>query len=248
MFRCLALGLWLVLPAARAAEPLRLFAAASLAPALEPLAADYLAATGQRLLPVYGASSALARQIDRGAPADAFISANPRWMQTLIDSGVVDASQVRALLGNELVFAAPSNSPLNAIDTAPSEAQLNAWLDGGRLALGDPQHVPIGIYAERALRHASLWQNTQHKLAPTEDARATLALLQRGEVPLAVIYRSDLSSTPSLKAVAPLPLPSGEKINYPLAPVSDIAEPLLRYLRSDAARTTFIDAGFTVLN
>lgn len=236
---------------ARAQEqpPLRVFAAASLAAALEELATAFERRHGRALRISYGASSTLSRQIGQGAPADVFVSANPRWMQVLVDAGQVRDDAVADLVHNRLLLVAPAGAP--AGDGAlPSAEQLLQRLGDGRLAMGDPAHVPVGLYAERALRAAGLWQTLAPRLAPTEDARATLALLARGEVPLAVIYRSDRALYPSLQELAELALPAGQRIRYPVAPVgAAAADPavaaLLDFLRSDAAESVFGRHGFS---
>ncbi|MGB0866916.1 MAG: molybdate ABC transporter substrate-binding protein [Granulosicoccaceae bacterium] len=232
--------------------PIRVFAAASLASVLEPIAQDFKAIHSQELLISYGASSTLARQIAYGAPADVFISANPRWMQTLVDAGLVQTEGVQILLHNRLLLVAPPESAFTPTNSLPSAAELEQLLGDKRLAVGDPQHVPVGLYAESALRVAGLWQQVQNKLAPTEDARSTLALLQRNEVPLGIVYRSDLVAVPKLRVISELPLPPGDLINYPIAAIgqnpTEGVQSLLNYLRSPTAKHLFEQQGFDLAN
>lgn len=229
--------------------PLHIFAAASLAAVLEDIGNLYQSNHQQPLLISYGASSTLARQISYGAPADVFISANPRWMQSLIDDNVIAATQSQELLHNSLLLVAPADSKIPTLEGPPSVEQLQAWLANGRLAVGDPQHVPVGMYAERSLRAAGLWQAAQSHLAPTEDARASLALLQRAEVALGIVYNSDLLSAPELKVISQLPLPEGEQISYPLAIVAEDSDgsraQFVDFLRSEQAQSLFRQFGFT---
>lgn len=243
--------LFLCAPLAVASEqkPLHIFAAASLAAAMEPISQAYLEAHGQKVLLSYGASSTLSRQISYGAPANIFISANPRWMQTLVDNKLISAQQNRALLHNKLLLVAPADSPLESTGHLPSAEQLQDWLLDSRLAVGDPQHVPVGLYAAKALKAAGLWQILEPRLAPTEDARASLALLQRSEVALGIVYQSDLATAPDLKQLAELPLPEGERISYPAAVITDdtqgSAERFMTFLRSSLATALFVEMGFS---
>ena len=243
--------LFLCAPLAVASDqkPLHIFAAASLAAVMEPISQAYQAAHGQRVLLSYGASSTLSRQISYGAPANIFISANPRWMQTLVDNKLISAQQNQALLHNKLLLVAPADSPLESTGQLPSVEKLQDWLQDKRLAVGDPQHVPVGLYAAKALKAAGLWQTLEPRLAPTEDARASLALLQRSEVALGIIYQSDIAAAPGLKQLAELPLPEGEHISYPAAVITDdtqgSAERFMAFLRSPLATQLFIEMGFS---
>lgn len=232
-------------------RPLHVFAAASLAIALEPLARTYRQDTEQTLLISYGASSTLSRQISYGAPAQIFISANPRWMQTLIESGQVSPEAVQNLIGNQLLLVAPAASTVKPVADLPTPDELEIWLSDKRMAVGDPQHVPVGIYAKAALQQLGLWQAVEHRLAPTEDARASLALLQRNEVALGLIYSSDLSSVPDLKVLSNLALQKEQQIVYPIAIIGDdptgSAKHFVNFLRSPSALQSFVQLGFTEL-
>ncbi len=229
--------------------PLHVFAAASLATVLPKLGDDFERQYGQTVRLSYGSSSTLSRQISQGAPAQVFISANPRWMQTLIDAQLVEPHNSRGLLRNTLVLVAPSSSSLPALEAPPSTEQLQAWLAHGRLAVGDPQHVPVGIYAKQALDALALWQSVEHRLAPTEDARASLALLQRAEVELGIVYHSDLIGLDQLKKIADIPLPKGQTIEYPVAIIgpdkSGQARAFVQFLGQPAAQRYFNQMGFS---
>ncbi len=253
--RCLLLGsllLWATghahADATERSPPLLVFAAASLAAVMESIGAAYETEYDQAVQFSYGASSTLSRQISHGAPASVFISANPRWMQTLIDSGTVNTAQSKTLLHNSLVLVAPADSPLNTQDSLPTPAQLQLWLEDGRLAVGDPRHVPVGIYAKRALQSQGLWASVEPRLAPTENARASLALLQRAEVALGIVYASDLIAVPELRKIADIPLPSGERIHYPVAAIGPAPSVdtlrFLRFLSAEQAQQLFAEMGF----
>ena len=235
--------------AASEQKSLRVFAAASLAAVMEPISQAYQEAYGQQVLLSYGASSTLSRQISYGAPVNIFISANPRWMQTLIENKTISAQQSKTLLHNKLLLVAPEKSTIENTGNLPTAEKLQAWLKGHRLAVGDPQHVPVGLYAAEALKAVDLWDVVEPRLAPTEDARSSLALLQRAEVALGIIYQSDLATVPSLKKLAELHLPKGEQISYPAAIIGDdndgSASRFMSFLRSPLSTQLFVEMGFS---
>ncbi|WP_062537255.1 molybdate ABC transporter substrate-binding protein, partial [Mizugakiibacter sediminis] len=184
--RLLLLLLVLALPLAAAAEPPMLFAAASLKPALDALAAAGALGTPAPTR-VYAASSQLARQIAQGAPAAVFVSADEAWMDELAARGLIAADSRVDLLGNTLVLVAPAASTLH-LELKPG-ADLAGALHGGRLAIALPDAVPAGRYARQALTALGLWRDVVPHLAPAQDVRAALNLVLRGEAPLGVVYR-----------------------------------------------------------
>lgn len=246
----LALGLLAPLTV-QAAEPVTVFAAASLKNALDETAAAFSADTGTELVISYAASSALAKQIEAGAPADLFISADIPWMDYLAERDRIDPASRTDLLGNELVLVAPSASPLEATGITPS-LDLAGMLGEGRLAVGQVDSVPAGKYAKAALQSLDLWTAIQPKLAQSDNVRAALALVSREEAPLGIVYASDAASDADVKVIGTFPGDSHPPIIYPVALVladrpNDEAAAFLAYLKGEKARAAFGKAGFTVL-
>jgi molybdate transport system substrate-binding protein len=233
---------------ASAAGPV-VFAAASLKNAFDEVNAAWAASPDTRALPSYGASSALAKQIDEGAPADLFFSADRDWMDFLADRRRIALDSRVDLLGNRLVLIAPQRSPL-ALAIAPGFG-LRGALGEGRLALADVAAVPAGKYAKAALLRLGVWNDVADRTAPAENVRAALLLVARGEAPLGVVYATDARAEPSVRVVDIFPADSHPAIVYPVARVAASTHPgttdLLRFLRSDSARAIFVRHGFAVL-
>jgi molybdate transport system substrate-binding protein len=232
--------------AAQAQQPL-VFAAASLKNALDEVAAMSPA----KPTISYGASSALAKQIEAGAPAQAFISADLDWMDYLEQRKLLRPGTRRNILGNKLVLVAPAGSSVKA-EIAPG-FPLAALLGGGRLATADPAHVPAGKYTKAALEKLGVWDLVSGRLAPAESVRAALALVARGEAPLGTVYSTDAAVEPKVRVVAAFPDGLHPAIVYPAAltsgaPASGSAADFLALLASAAARNVFEKYGFTPLN
>lgn len=231
-----------------AASPPTIFAAASLEPALDQMARDgALGSPSPRL--VYAASSALARQIEDGAPADLFISADERWMDDAARHDAIVPSTRIDLLGNALVLIAPAGSKAR-FDLAHGAASLLEALGrDGRLAIALPDSVPAGIYAKQSLTKLGMWNALQPRMAMTRDVRAALNLVVLGQCPLGIVYRSDAVSEPRVKVLATFPAPSHKPIVYPAAIVKghdgDATRALLAALKSGHAREVFRRWGFT---
>ncbi|MEO3429954.1 molybdate ABC transporter substrate-binding protein [Pelagibius sp. CAU 1746] len=245
----LLLTLFVALPAARgeAGEPVTLFAAASATDAVNEIAEAYAARTGGSIRPVVAASSTLARQISQGAPADLFLSANVEWMDHLEARRLLlDGSRV-PLLSNRLVLVAPVGSPLR-LRLAP-ELDLARLLGTGRLAIGDPNHVPAGVYARQALESLGLWDQVAGKLAQASNVRAALALVDRGEAAAGIVYETDAAISPRVRVVDSFPSAASPRIIYPLAIVAGRDRPEVRrvyeFLRSAEATAIFGKHGFT---
>jgi len=224
------------LPAA-AQERLLVFAAASLKNALDEANAGF----GAPCVVSYGASSTLARQIEAGAPAQVFISADEEWMDYLAKKGLLAAGTRRDLLGNRLVWIVP----------AGREAPGEPWRALGprdRLAIGDPQHVPAGKYARAALERMGLWQSLAGRVAGAENVRAALALVARGESPLGIVYQTDARDEPRVAIAARIDPRLHPPIVYPVAALRGAAPLALRYLdylASPQAMAHFARHGFT---
>jgi len=234
---------------ARAEPPATLFAAASTAEAITALAATYAASgpSGQNTLrPVLAASSTLAQQIIRGAPADLYLSANSAWMDFLAARGAIEADSRIDLLSNRLVLIAPADSQLS-LRVAPGFG-LAAALGDGRLAMGEPTHVPAGSYAMAALQTLGVWPQVAPKVAYMADVRAALALVERREAVAGIVYATDAAASRKVRIVDTFPADSHPPITYPLAIVAGRRTPatiaLYEYLRGAEAQAIFRAHGF----
>ncbi len=223
-----------------------IFAAASTTNAVTDVIAAYKAETGKDVTPSFASSSTLAKQIAQGAPAGVFISANPKWMDFLATEGLlVEGSRVD-LLGNALVLIAPVKdaAPVTVDATLPLDTLLGA---DGRLSVGDPDHVPAGIYAKQALTALGLWDAAEPRLARANDVRAALALVDRGETPYGIVYATDAAISDGVAVVGTFPEDSHPPITYPAALIKDAdtdAAAFLDFLKSDAAAAIFKRYGF----
>ena len=227
--------------------PPTVLAAASMQGALDE-AADAWAKLGHaKPVLVYAASSALARQVESGAPADLFVSADEDWMDTLDRAGLVKDGSREDLLSNTLVLIAPARSAAK-IDLADRAAFLTA-LGKGPLAIADPSAVPAGKYGEAALINLRLWEFADDRLAPAENVRAALALVERGEAPLGVVYGSDAEASDKVRVVATFPETSHPAILYPAAVLKNSKSPdaadFLEFLAGPAAQAIFARHGFS---
>ena len=225
------------------------FAAASLKTALDAIAADWQAGTGARVTISYAASSTLAKQIENGAPAGLFISADQDWMDYLQSRKLIDPKTRIDLLGNSLVLIAPADSTVTV--TLTPGFPLAAMLGDGHLAMADPDAVPAGRYAKAALSALGVWQAVAGRIAAAENVRAALLLVARSEAPLGIVYRTDAAAEPSVRIVAIFPPDSHPPIVYPMALTiapSPEAPAFAAYLRGPAARRVFEAQGFTMFD
>jgi molybdate transport system substrate-binding protein len=220
-----------------------IFAAASLKNALDEATALYK----DRTVISYGASSALARQIENGAPADVFISADLDWMDYVEKKGLVAPGTRKNLLGNRLVLIAPAKQPVK-LQPAPG-FPIAKVLGSGRIALAEPSSVPAGKYAKAALEKLGVWQQIASRVAPADNVRAALLLVARGEAPLGVVYQTDANAEPGVIVAGVFPQDSHPPITYPVAALKGAKSstvPFLEFLASPAARRVFEKHGFTV--
>ena len=217
--------------------PPTIFAAASTTDAVTEIAAAYATASGVFIRPVFAASSTLARQIAQSAPADLYLSANETWVDHLIGEGMIEEQSRTNLLTNQLVLIAPADSPLKL--RLSTTTDLKAALGEGRLAVGDPAHVPVGIYARQALESLGLWTQVADKLAQSGNVRAALARVERGEVPAGIVYATDAAISPKVRVIDRFPAQATPAISYPLAIVRGRDRPAVRkfydYLQGPAA-------------
>ncbi|WP_425089009.1 molybdate ABC transporter substrate-binding protein [Stappia sp.] len=248
--------LWLALAvtllpagAARAekAEAVTVFAAASLKTALDEVAALWRDETGFEVVVSYAGSSALARQIEAGAPADLFISANPGWMDRLEAAGLLSAESRRDLLTNAIVLI--GHGPDVAQVTLSPDLDLAGLIGDGRLAMALVDAVPAGIYSKAALETLGLWDKVAAKVAQADNVRAALALVAIGEAPFGIVYATDALAEDRVSVAARFPADTHPPILYPAARTAESAHPqadaLLAFLRGPAAMTVFQRHGFS---
>jgi len=229
-----------------AAERVTVFAAASLKEALDEQAGRFETETGNEVVLAYGASNALARQIEAGAPADLFISADLDWMDYVEQRGLLLPGSRVALLRNELVLIAPARSTttLRIARNFPLAAALGAE----KLALANPDSVPAGKYAKQALQSLGVWSRVAQNVVGAENVRVALELVARGEVPFGIVYRTDALSESGVRIVDVFPEATHSPIVYPAALTvtgkSKAARALLDALRSARARVVWSKHGF----
>ncbi len=236
-------------PAAAQGRDVLVFAAASLKNALDDIAAQWQRETGKKAVISYAASNNLIKQIELGAPADIFMSADIDWMDYGQQKNLIKPETRINLLGNRIVLIAPRDSTL-AVKIAPG-FDLAAALKGGRLAMGNVDAVPAGKYGRAALEKLGAWDGVKDHIAQAESVRAALLLVSRGETPLGIVYQTDAASEPGVKIIGTFPDGSHPPIVYPVALTKDSSNPsaavFLKYMRSTAARPAFERQGFTVL-
>lgn len=234
---------------ATAARTVTVFAAASLKTALDAIGARWTMATGKKVTFSYAASGALARQIENGAPADMFASADLKWMDYAADKKLIKPESRVTLLGNKLVLVEPKGARVD-LKIEPGFKLAEALADS-RLAIGVPGAAPAGTYAREALTRLGVWDKVEGKTAGAENVRAALAFVARGEARLGIVYATDAASDPGVSVVATFPADSHAPIVYPFALTHSSNNPLasafLTFLTSPQARAVFEKEGFTVL-
>jgi molybdate transport system substrate-binding protein len=232
-------------PAAAQGRDVLVFAAASLKNALDDAAGQWQRQTGKRVAISYAASNNLIKQIEQGAPADIFMSADLDWMDYGQQKNLIKPETRVNLLGNRIVLIAPKDQAVSI------KVEKGGALKGGRLAMGNVDAVPAGKYGKAALEKLGVWDNVKDHIAQAESVRAALLLVARGETPLGIVYQTDAASEPSVKIVGTFPDDTHPPIIYPVAITKDsnnaTAVEFLKYLRSPAARPAFERQGFTVL-
>ncbi|WP_144898030.1 molybdate ABC transporter substrate-binding protein [Luteimonas cucumeris] len=230
--------------------PLTIFAAASLKESMDEAAAAYQRAHGQPVRVSYAASSTLARQIEQGAPADVFLSADLDWMDYLQQRQLIDGDSRRDLLGNTLVLIAPKASTAKTL-LLERGVDLRPLLGDGRLALALAASVPAGKYAKAAFVSLGVWPSLRAKVAEAENVRAALMLVAREEAPLGVVYASDARAEPGVRVLSTFPASTHPRIVYPVARVAASQHPhadaFMAWLATPAAAAIFRRRGFIVL-
>jgi molybdate transport system substrate-binding protein len=241
-----------------AQETLTVFAAASMKNALDDVNAAFTKASGIKVTASYAASSALAKQIDAGAPADILVSANTKWMDYLADKKLIKTGTRVDLLGNALVLIAGKDSKLDNVQIGQVEIgpgfDIAKLAGAGRIAVADTKAVPAGLYAKAALEKLGAWAAAEPKLAQAENVRATLAFVARGETPIGIVYATDAKVEPNVKIIGVFPESSHPPVTYPVAATTNAkgatlagAEKYLHFLRTGAAKAIFEKYGFSYL-
>jgi molybdate transport system substrate-binding protein len=247
--RFLLFALVLLVPLAARAQELTVFAAASLTDAMKDVSTLWTKAGHPPLRMSFGASSTLARQIEQGAPVALFASADEKWMDYLAQKNLIAADTRKDLLGNDLVLVVPAEKPLH-VTIGPGFDLMGLLGAIGRLATGDPAHVPVGIYAEQALKKLGWWDKVAPRLARTDDVRAALLLVERGEAPAGIVYATDAAVSKAVMVAGTFPASSHDPVSYPFAVVkagdTPQARALMTFLAGTQARAVFVQRGFKV--
>jgi molybdate transport system substrate-binding protein len=227
-------------------EKLTVFAAASLTNALTEVDAQYEKVTGIKVIHSFAASSALAKQIENGAPADVYISADLKWMNYLQDKSLINKSTRKNLLGNALVLIAPKGKSFEV--NFDNNFDLSKAFDG-RLCTGDVESVPIGIYAKEALANLGWWKDIKSRIVGTQDVRGALAFVERGECLAGIVYETDAKVSSKVDLIGVFPETSHSPVVYPIATIAsskNMTQSYLTYLQSPDALNVFKKYGFNV--
>jgi molybdate transport system substrate-binding protein len=230
-------------------KTITVFAAASMKNALDHVDNTFTTRTGIKVVASYDASSVLIKQIEGGAPADAFVSADTKWMDYGVEKKIINESTRINLFGNVLVLIAAKNSKINHVDIKPG-FDLATLAGDGQIATGDVREVPVGLYAKAALENLGVWSSVEPKMAMTVNVRAALAYVARGEAPLGIVYATDANIEPGVKVIGVFPDDSHDPIIYPVAATVNAKPETMRYLaflRSATTKAFFEGYGFSVL-
>jgi molybdate transport system substrate-binding protein len=216
---------------------------------MKDISAKWSAAGHKPLVMSFGSSSTLARQIEQGAPANVFASADEKWMDYLAQKTLIVADTRKDLLGNDLVLVVSADKPVH-VTISKSFDMLGLLGADGRLATGDPAHVPVGIYAEQALKKLGMWDSVSPRLARTDDVRSALLLVERGEAPAGIVYATDATVSKAVTIAGTFPADSHDPVSYPFAVTKSGDTPearaLLQFLTGPTAREVFAKRGFKV--
>jgi molybdate transport system substrate-binding protein len=233
---------------AKKAAALTVFAAASMTNAMQDVGTLWQAAGHPKIAFSFASSSVLALQIENGAPANLFVSADEKWMDELVKKGLIVRTSRTDLVGNSLVLVEPKKTLKPVVLDA--DTHLDALLGPtGRLAVGDPGRVPAGIYAKQALQKLGLWASVANRLAPADSVRSALRLVETGEAPAGIVYSTDVQIVPSLGVAGVFPADSHDPIRYPVALIkandTKDARAFLAFLATRDAKAVFTHYGFT---
>lgn len=253
MLRAVPVGLIAALvicmPSPGIAQDLTVFAAASLTSAYERVGALYRQKSGRSVRFSFASSSALAKQIDAGAPASIFAAADDQWMDWAEQRRLIAPGTRRALLSNALVLVTAADRPLN-VELKPGFDLAALLGPTGRLVTGDPAHVPVGRYAQQALTALGVWSIAEPRLARADNVRAALVLVERGEAPLGIVYSSDAAVSAKVRVAGKFPAGSHAPITYPVAVVAKHDSPAARafadFLHGEEAIAVYRKYGFVI--
>lgn len=249
--RIAAVAAFLVLqPIAAEAHDLTVFAAASMKNALDAINTEYTRKTGDKVVVSYAASSALAKQIESGAPADIFVSADQDWMDYVEKADLIEAGTRRDILANRIVLIAPAVSGTEQIEIEKG-FPLAAMLGDERLAMANTDSVPAGKYGRASLEALGVWASVEQKVAQADNVRAALLLVSRQEAPLGIVYRTDANADAGVKVIGTFPADTHPAIVYPVATTKkagEAARPYLDFLKTATARAVFEAQGFQVVD
>ena len=247
--RRIFLALLLLLPLSAQAQDLTVFAAASLTDAMKDISGLWQKQGHPALRQSFASSSTLARQIEQGAPANLIASADEKWIDYLASRNLLAADARKDLLGNDLVLIVPASNTTK-ITIAPGFDIASLLGAKGRIATGDPAHVPVGIYAEQALKKLGVWEKVADRLARTDNVRSALLLVERGEAPAGIVYGTDAAVSKAVAIAGTFPANSHDPITYPFAVTkagdTPAARALLTFLAGPEARAVFVKYGFKV--
>jgi molybdate transport system substrate-binding protein len=231
-----------------AADKILVFAASSTTKPLQEIISIYnREKPGNKIIASFASSSALARQIENGAPAAVFLSANPEWMDYLNQKNLIDAKSRKNFLGNSLVIVANKNEKIK-IKMAKGFNFTNSF--SGKIALADPQHVPAGIYARQGLEYFGWWKTIEAKIVATMDVKAALNLVEKDECPVGIVYASDTKFSENIKIIGRFPEESHEPVIYPVALLKNspaAARDFFNFLFSKKAEQIFLNNGFSLI-
>ena len=234
--------------ATASAQDVTVFAAASLTNALEEIAKIYREKGGGGVKFSFASSSTLAKQIESGAPADIFVSADEQWMDYLAERKLIEAPTRSSRLGNVLVLITPAGDK-RMVDIKPG-FDLAGMIGHGKLATGDPAHVPVGRYAQQALTKLGVWDAVGPKIARTDNVRAALLLVERGEAPFGIVYATDAAASGKVHIAGAFPADSYPPVSYPFAILAKRDRPEVRkffdFLTGPEAQAVYRRAGFSV--
>lgn len=224
------------------------FAAASATDAINEISALYAKKGLGTIKGSYASSSTLAKQIEQGAPADVFLSANLNWMDYLAGKKLIADGTRTNLLRNRVALIVPKDSKARAVTIKEGTDLLALLGKDGRIAVGDPAHVPVGMYGKQALETLKIWASVKDRIAPAKDVRAGLALVERGEAPLGIVYESDVAASDKVRVIGVFPTGSHPDVVYPVAAVAGknvaAAKKFIAFLGTPEARAIFKKHGF----
>ncbi len=245
----LCLGGGFAPPAVGAAQPeIVVFAAASTTDAMIEIGALYSAKGLGAVKFSFASSSTLAKQIEQGASADVFLSANVEWADYLEQKNMLEKGSRANLLRNRIALVVPKDSAVKSVDLKPGVSLLPLLGKDGKLAVGDPAHVPVGMYGKKALESLGAWDAVKDRIAPMKDVRAGLALVERGEAPLGLVYESDAAASGKVRVIGVFPQGSHPEVLYPVAAVAGkrvvAAKAFIAFLSTPEAKAVFKKYGF----